>query len=66
MQIASIGIDLGPQAPREGFTEITSGRSREQQELVSNLQRLLERGLGRRREERVGSTNESVRAMTGE
>ena len=32
----------------------------------SNLQRLLERGLGRRRGERVGSTNESVRAMTGE
>src|ERR1019366_124588 len=30
-----------------------------------NLQRLLERGLGRRRGERVGSTNESVRAMTG-
>ena len=32
----------------------------------SNLQRLLARGLGRRRGERVGSTNESVRAMTGE
>jgi hypothetical protein len=25
----------GAQAPREGFTEITSGRSREQQELVA-------------------------------
>ena len=32
----------------------------------SNLQRLLERGLGRRRGERVGSTHESVGAMTGE
>jgi len=31
-----------------------------------NLQRLLERGLGRRRGERVGSANESVRAKTGE
>jgi hypothetical protein len=31
-----------------------------------NLQRLLERGLGRRRGERVGSTHESVRAKTGE
>ena len=31
-----------------------------------NLQSLLERGLGRRRGERVGSTNESVRAGTGE
>ena len=32
----------------------------------SNLQRLLARGFGRRRGERVGSTNESVRARTGE
>jgi len=32
----------------------------------SNLQRLLERGLGRSRGERTGLTNESVRARTGE
>ena len=44
----------GAQAPREGFTETTSGRSRRQQGLVATLQRLLERGSGRRRGEPDG------------
>ena len=32
---------IGAQAPKEGFTEITSGRSRRQQGTSSNLRRLL-------------------------
>jgi hypothetical protein len=44
----------GAQAPREGFAEITSGWFPPAAGAGSNLQRLLERGLGRRRGESNG------------
>ncbi len=56
----------GAQARREGFTENNVGKVPLAVGAGRNLQRLLERGLGRRRGERVGSANESVRAKTGE
>jgi hypothetical protein len=59
-------VVVGVQASWEGLAEITSGRSRRQQGAGSNLQRLLERGISRRRGEPTGLAHESVGAMKEE
>jgi len=54
------------QATREGFTEITSGGSRRQQGLVATCRDFSNEASAEGEESRMGSTHESVGAMTGE
>ena len=56
----------GAQARREGFAEITSGGSRQQQGLVATCRDCSNEAKAEGEESRTGSTNESVGAMTGE
>jgi len=56
----------GAQARREGFTEITSGRSRQQQGLVATCRDSSNEVTNRRRGEPKGLANESVGARNGE
>jgi hypothetical protein len=56
----------GAQAPKEGFTEITSGRSRGPQGLVATCRDSSNEAQAEGEESPLGSTNESVVARTGE
>jgi len=56
----------GAQALREGFTEITSGRSRRQQGLVATCRDSSNEAQAEGEESRTGLANESVGAMTEE
>jgi hypothetical protein len=56
----------GAQAPKEGFTEITSGRSPRAAGLVATCRDSWNEAKAEGEESRVGSAHESVRARTGE